>query len=102
MCLQITHTHTHTYIYINRIWYWITYNDLEGSYLPSNRKSPKSERIENAPLTILISTEQFNSMLVLASSEENVHRFGAFLLTVLFTHRPSSQTWDPIISILSN
>ena len=31
----------------------------EGSYLPSNRNSPKSERIENAPLAILISTEQF-------------------------------------------
>ena len=29
----------------------------EGSYLPSNRNSPKSERIENAPLAILISTE---------------------------------------------
>ena len=32
---------------------------IEGSYLPSNRNSPKSERIENAPLAILISTEQF-------------------------------------------
>ena len=31
----------------------------EGSYLPSNRNSPKSELIENAPLAILISTEQF-------------------------------------------
>ena len=31
----------------------------EGSYLPSNRNSPKSEQIENAPLAILISTEQF-------------------------------------------
>ena len=31
----------------------------EGSYLPSNRNSPKSERIENTPLAILISTEQF-------------------------------------------
>ena len=31
----------------------------EGSYLPSNRNSPKSERIENAPFAILISTEQF-------------------------------------------
>ena len=31
----------------------------EGSYLPSNRNSPKSERIENAPLAILISTQQF-------------------------------------------
>ena len=31
----------------------------EGSYLPSNRNSPKSERIENAPLAILIFTEQF-------------------------------------------
>ena len=31
----------------------------EGSYLPSNRNSPKTERIENAPLAILISTEQF-------------------------------------------
>ena len=31
----------------------------EGSYLPSNRNSPKSERVENAPLAILIATEQF-------------------------------------------
>ena len=36
----------------------------EGSNLPSNRNSPKCERIENAPLAILISTKQFNSMLV--------------------------------------
>ena len=36
----------------------------EGSNLPSKRNSPKSERIENAPLAILISTEKFNSMLV--------------------------------------
>ena len=34
----------------------------EGSYLPSNRNSPKSDRVENAPLAILISTEQFNFM----------------------------------------
>ena len=34
-------------------------NIEEGSYLPSNRNSPKSERIKNAPLAILISTEQF-------------------------------------------
>ena len=34
-------------------------NSEEGSNLPSNRNSPKSERIENAPLAILISTEQF-------------------------------------------
>ena len=39
-----------------------------GSY------SPKSERIAITPLAILISTEQFNSMLVLGSSGENVHR----------------------------
>ena len=31
----------------------------EGCYLPSNRNSPKSEWIENAPLAILISTKQF-------------------------------------------
>ena len=31
----------------------------QGSYLPSNRNSPKSDLIENAPLAILISTEQF-------------------------------------------
>ena len=37
----------------------IFYNLEEGSYLPSNRNSPKSEGIENAPLAILISTEQF-------------------------------------------
>ena len=60
----------------------------EGSYLSSNRNSPKSEWIENAPLAILISTEQFNSMLALGSSGENVYRFGAFLSTVLFAHRP--------------
>ena len=30
----------------------------EGSYLPSNRNSPKGERIENALLAILISTVQ--------------------------------------------
>ena len=29
------------------------------SYIPNNRNSPKSERIENVPLAILISTEQF-------------------------------------------
>ena len=46
----------------------------EGSYLPSNRNSPESERIENAPLAILISTGQFNSMLVLGSSGENALR----------------------------
>ena len=34
-------------------------NAKEGSYFPSKRNSPKSERIENAPLAILISTEQF-------------------------------------------
>ena len=51
--------------------------------------TPKSERIENAPLAILISTEQFNSILVLWSSGENVHRLGAFLSTVLFAHRPT-------------
>ena len=34
----------------------------EGSYLLSNRNSLKSDRIENAPLAILISTEQFNSI----------------------------------------
>ena len=51
----------------------------EGSYLRSNRNSPESELIENTPLAILISTEQFKSMLVLGSSGENVHRFGAFL-----------------------
>ena len=50
----------------------------EGSYLPSNRNSPKSEWIENAPLAILTSTEQFNSMLVLGSSGENGLCFGAF------------------------
>ena len=32
---------------------------IEGSYLQSNRNSQKSERIENAPLAILISTELF-------------------------------------------
>ena len=32
---------------------------IEGSFLSSNRNSPKSERIENAPLAFLISTEQF-------------------------------------------
>ena len=53
----------------------------EGSYLSGNRNSPKSERIENAPLG-LISTEQFNSMLVLGSAGENVHRFEDFLLIV--------------------
>ena len=37
---------------------------LEGSYLPSNRNSPESVRIENAPLVIHISNEQFNSILV--------------------------------------
>ena len=37
----------------------LLYNIEEGSYLPSNRNSPKSERIENAPLAVLISTEQF-------------------------------------------
>ena len=37
------------------------------------------ERIENAPLTIPISTEQSNSMLVLGSSGENMHCFRAFL-----------------------
>ena len=58
----------------------------DGCYLPSNRNSPKRERIENVPLAILISTEQFNSMLVLGSPGENVHRFGAFLTTVLFAH----------------
>ena len=31
----------------------------EGTNLPSYRNSQKSERIENAPLAILISTEQF-------------------------------------------
>ena len=36
-----------------------TYTSVEGSYLPSNRNSPRSERIENAPLAILISNEQF-------------------------------------------
>ena len=34
-------------------------NLQEGSYLPSNRNSPKSEQIENSPVAILISTEQF-------------------------------------------
>ena len=34
-------------------------DEEEGSYLSSNRNTPKSERIENAPLAILISTEQF-------------------------------------------
>ena len=51
----------------------------EGSYTPNNRNSIKSEQIENAPLASLISTEKFNSMLVLGSSGENVHHFGAFL-----------------------
>ena len=70
---------------------------LEGeSYLPSYRNSPKSEQIENAPEAILISTKQFNSMLVLGSSGEYVHRFMAFLSTVLFAHWPPSLTWDPI------
>ena len=32
---------------------------VEGSYLSSNRNSAKSERIENTPLAILISTKQF-------------------------------------------
>ena len=32
---------------------------MERSYLPSKRNSPKSERIENVPLAILISTKQF-------------------------------------------
>ena len=50
----------------------------EGSYLPSKRNSSKSERIENVPLAILISTKQFDSMLVLGSSEENVHHFRAY------------------------
>ena len=36
-----------------------------------------------ATLAILISTEQFNSVLVLGSSGENVNRFGTFLSTVL-------------------
>ena len=35
-------------------------------------------------------------MLVLGSSGENVHRFGAFVSTVLFAHRPPSLTWGPI------
>ena len=30
----------------------------EGSYLPCNRNSPKSEQIENAPLAIVISTNE--------------------------------------------
>ena len=49
---------------------WLQNSDSkeEGSYLPSNRNSPESERIENAPLAILISTKQFNSMLFLGSS----------------------------------
>ena len=34
---------------------------LEGSHLPSKRNSPKSERIENAPLAVLISTEQLQA-----------------------------------------
>ena len=50
-----------------------------GSYLPSHRNSPESEQIENTPLAILISTKQFNSMLVLGSSGEHVPHFGAFL-----------------------
>ena len=71
---------------------------LEGSYLRSNRNSPKCEWIENAPLVILISTEQFNSLLVLGSSGENVHRFGAFLSTVLFAYRPPFTHWGLIIA----
>ena len=67
---MFTHIHTYTHIHIFR------------SYLPSNRNSAESERIENVPLAILISTEQFKFMLVLRSSEEKVHRFGAVLSTV--------------------
>ena len=62
----------------------------EGSYLPSNRNSPQSERIENAPLAVLISTEQV--LLVLGSSGKYMDRFGAFLSTVLFAHPPTSPT----------
>ena len=54
-----------------------TFNNVQSSLL-SNRNSPKIEWIENAPLAILISSEQFNSMLVLESSGENVLRFRAF------------------------
>ena len=38
---------------------YFTQQYQEVSYLPSNGNSPKSEQIENAPLAILISTEQF-------------------------------------------
>ena len=77
-------------------------NHIEGSYLSSNRNSPKSEWTENDSLAILISTEQFNSMFVLQSSGENVYRFGAFLSTVLFAHRPPLIDMRPHYSILSN
>ena len=42
-----------------RIYIYIYTYIYEGSYLPSNRNSPKTERIEKAPFAILISTEQF-------------------------------------------
>ena len=56
----------------------------EGSYLPSNRNSPKSEQIKNAPLAILISTKQFYPMIILGSPGENVHRLGAFLSVYIY------------------
>ena len=36
---------------------------IEGSYLPSNRNSPKSEQIENAPLDYLMLTFDTNLQL---------------------------------------
>ena len=46
-------------LFANEIIFYIKLVSEEGSYLSSNRNSPKSERIENAPLSILISNTNY-------------------------------------------
>ena len=75
----------------------------EGSYLLAKRNSPESERIENAPLVILISTKQFNSMLVLGVIRRECAPFQSFpLYCFISTSAPPLTDMRPHYSILSN
>ena len=50
------HQYISMYIYMYIYMHRYLYKCVEESYLPSKRNSPESERLENAPLAILIST----------------------------------------------